>query len=154
MKEPETRPSMVAISGPAVRTGCSRLARPRDVLIAAAVSPIHPPHDLKTISPHVVLTVAPGFRLRSSYLRTLKACANTVLRATPPPAPPPRQQPRISGVVALVVEMTKPIHTFRPRVGKGLVAHARPACPLAPPSIFPLKEPQGPAAGLGVLGAI
>ena len=36
----------------------SRLARPRDVLIAAAVSPIHPPHDLKTISPHVVLTVA------------------------------------------------------------------------------------------------
>ena len=33
------------------------------------------------------------------------------------PAPPPRQQPRISGVVALVVEMTKPIYTFRPRVG-------------------------------------
>ena len=54
-----------------------------------------------------------------------KACANTVLRATPPPAPPPRQQPRISGVVALVVEMTQPIHAFRPRVGKGLVAHAR-----------------------------
>jgi len=46
------------------------------------------------------------------------------------------QQPRISGVVALVVEMTKPIHTFRPRVGKGLVAHAGHASPLASPAFF------------------
>ena len=95
MKEPETRPSMVAISGPAVRTGCSRLARPRDVLIAAAVSPIHPPHDLKTISPHVVLTVAPGFRLRSSYLRTLRRRLSNHIGAA---IPRRRRRPRDSSL--------------------------------------------------------